>query len=79
VSLILTLFQSRVATSDPITFVVFYKPFFNNKTTFGQNITNCLFGPIDNAFQHNKLTMSTWRLSLTKKPLANGGAMERLS
>jgi len=65
--------------SDPITFVILYKSLFNNKTTFGQNITNCLFGPIDYASQHNKFTMSTWRLSLTKKTLANGRAMERLS
>lgn len=46
----------------PLHLLYFINHFLIIKTTFGQNIINCLFGPIDNASQHSKFTMSTWRL-----------------
>jgi hypothetical protein len=54
----------------PLHFVVFCKPFPNNKTTFGYNIPTCLFKLVDNVSQDlNGFTMSINWLSLTtKKP-----------
>jgi len=38
--------------NDPIIFVVIFKPLRKNRTILGQNMINCLFEPIDNAFQN---------------------------
>lgn len=41
--------------NDPIIFVVIFKPLPKNRTIIGQNMINCLFEPIDNAFQNMRV------------------------